>query len=518
MYAATETAASAPAAGQICGIPVHPGVDASAKAEDDWWRIFNGILSTHDAVHYTAGSMPPRLTHLVDADMADFSEVTLPDASEPSYLKVIDHNRRVRAAVAENKRRAAMRTDYRWQSATALATALDTALRPKAASLLFRLQKAHRNASRSTLLGTDIYDGHEFVKTMRAEYAAGENNAAKIRSYEFHEGRYLQMRGSKLPDGCASQDFADKCNELETQHLPYFRTIRLENETLSECYLDFMPAALAGDARRIADELRASGKFDNPAEVKRRATQVVAQGADAAAEHSRLAMSLGYGGTMPGANALPASPPSMQYGAPPGGYPGLHSATPANPAVAPPATAGGGGMSEADVRRIVAAAVQSNRPPAGGAAEAEAKRKLKAEERKKRGRLPEGKRCKAGTCDLNHDEKYPGRPCYSDPRVAISVPHEYANSRPGALDRLKERRATEGKRLGVTPKPVTVLPAGAPPACALGTGGKGFDGLDDWGAARPATLGSAAGMHPLLGAPPIVTGTVRVHLAGVACA
>jgi hypothetical protein len=79
---------------------------------------------------------------------------------------------------------------------------------------------------------------------MRAEYAAGENNAAKICSYEFHEGRYLQMRGSKLPDGCASQDFADKCNELETQHLPYFRTIRLEAETLSECYLDFMPAAL----------------------------------------------------------------------------------------------------------------------------------------------------------------------------------------------------------------------------------------------------------------------------------
>ena len=76
-----------------------------------------------------------------------------------------------------------------------------------------------------------------------------------------------------------------------------------------------------------------------------------------------------------------------------------------------------------------------------------------------RGRLPEGKRCKSGTCDLNHDEKYPGRPCYSDPRVAIAVPYEYANTRPGALDRLKERRATEGKRLGVTPKPVTVQPA-----------------------------------------------------------
>ena len=214
-----------------------------------------------------------------------FAEVTVPDASEPSYLKILDHNRKVRVAVDENKRRATLRSDHRWQSATALATALDAVLRPKAASLLFRLQKTHRNASRSTCthLGTDIYDGHEFLKTMRAEYAAGDNNAAKIRSHEFHESRYLQMRASKLPDNCASQDYADKCNELETQHLPYFRTTRLEAETLSECYLDFMPTALAGDARRIAYELRASGKFNDPAVVKKRATQVVAQGADPAA-------------------------------------------------------------------------------------------------------------------------------------------------------------------------------------------------------------------------------------------
>ena len=294
---------------------------------------------------------PPRLAHLADADLTGFTEVTVPASSEPSYLKIVDHNRKVRVAIDENKRRATLCSDHRWQSATALATALDAALRPKAASLLFRLQKAHRNAARSTLLGTDIYDGHEFLKQMRAEYAAGDNNAAKIRSYEFHEGRYLQMRASKLPDSCASQDYADKCNELETQHLPYFRTIRLEAETLSECYLDFMPAALAGDARRIADELRASGKFNDPAEVKRRATQVVAQGADPAAEHARLAMALGYTGAMPG-TAVPAAP----------AHPGLHAAM---PAMAPPAVPGGG-LTKADVERIVAAAVKVNPPPTGG--------------------------------------------------------------------------------------------------------------------------------------------------------
>ena len=63
-------------------------------------------------------------------------------------------------------------------------------------------------------------------------------------------------------------------------------------------------------------------------------------------------------------------------------------------------------MTEADVKRIVAAAVKASGPTAGGGGDTEAKRKLK--ERKKRGRLPEGKRCKAGR-PLAHDEYNGGR-------------------------------------------------------------------------------------------------------------
>eukprot|EP00966_Prymnesium_polylepis_P288777 6670091-Prymnesium_polylepis.1 len=44
---------------------------------------------------------------------------------------------------------------------------------------------------------------------------------------------------SKLPDGCSSQDYADKCNDLLTNHLPYFKTIRLEGELLSETISSF---------------------------------------------------------------------------------------------------------------------------------------------------------------------------------------------------------------------------------------------------------------------------------------
>ena len=45
--------------------------------------------------------------------------------------------------------------------------------------------------------------------------------------------------------------------------------------------------------------------------------------------------------------------------------------------------------------------MKASKPTAGGGGDTEAKRKLK--ERKKRGRLPESKRCKAGRL-LAHDE------------------------------------------------------------------------------------------------------------------
>ena len=72
------------------------------------------------------------------------------------------------------------------------------------------------------------------------------------------------MQSSVLPDGCSSQDFADKCNLLTETHLPYFKTIRLEGETLSYAYLEFLPANLKVAAGEIEMNARAVGTFANP--------------------------------------------------------------------------------------------------------------------------------------------------------------------------------------------------------------------------------------------------------------
>ena len=149
-----------------------------------------------------------------------------------------------------------------------------------------------------------------------------------------------------------------------------------------------MPAALAGDARRIADQLRELGKMDDPEEAKTRAMRVVAAAADPVAEHARLAMALGHGGRVHGASPVPSAPPASS----PAAYPGAYAAT---PVTAPPAPGGTGSITEADVQRIMAAAVKGGQTSAGGGGDAESRRKQKAEERKRRGRLPEGKRCKS---------------------------------------------------------------------------------------------------------------------------
>jgi hypothetical protein len=71
VFAAVHSESSASSVHSFLGIPVHPGEDASAKEEDDWWRIFNGILASTDAVHYVAGRVPPRLAHLGPAVLRD---------------------------------------------------------------------------------------------------------------------------------------------------------------------------------------------------------------------------------------------------------------------------------------------------------------------------------------------------------------------------------------------------------------------------------------------------------------
>ena len=107
---------------QFSGIPVHLGEDAAAKQEDDWWRVFNSVVSNTDAIHFIANKTPPRLHALEPADLSGFSAVVVPAPGSESYTvsaatAAMDHNRKVRAANAENDRRRVALKDYEQRSA-----------------------------------------------------------------------------------------------------------------------------------------------------------------------------------------------------------------------------------------------------------------------------------------------------------------------------------------------------------------------------------------------------------------
>ena len=473
---------------QFNGIPAHPGEDAAAKQEDDWWRVFNAVISNTDAIHFIAKKTPPRLHALEPADLSGFSAVVVPPPGSESYTvgaatAAMDHNRKVRAAIAENDRRRVSLKDYEQRSAQALATALDTSLRPKSASLLLRLQSKFKDGTRSSELGTDVHDGHAMVREMRALRVASASRPARGRSYKWHEEQYRNMLSTVLPDGCSSQDYADKCNDLEVNHLPYFKTVVLDKDTLSAAFLEFLPANMKLVAGELEMSMRAAGTFDNPEAVKEAATTRVGMMADPSVEHARLACALGR------APPPPAAPPSAGGVMPPA-------------AAAAPVAASG--IDPKAIEKAVVAALAKKGLGSGG--DDKSKRKQKTEDRKSRGRLPDGQRCKAGTCNFDHDVKHPGKPCFSDPRVEIIITYE-ASQRKGYLDRLRERRTAEARRIAtesgrpfVEPKQIKVAPEGVPqnplvPAPAPPTS---FDGLDDWGQAG-ATLGAVAGLsHPLL--------------------
>ena len=129
-----------------------------------------------------------------------------------------------------------------------------------------------------------------------------------------------------------------------------------------------------------------------------------------------------------------------------------------------------------------------------GNANDQSARAKKKEERAARGRLPDDAWCKSGTCQYDHDRKHPGKPCYNDPRVEITISYE-ASQANGYKGRLEERRAVQGKKLGVTPKPVKVAPQGAPVNPA--TVAKQFDGMDDWGRGSLSIGDIASGGAPL---------------------
>eukprot|EP00965_Chrysotila_dentata_P120877 3997719-Pleurochrysis_carterae.AAC.1 len=70
-----------------------------------------------------------------------------------------------------------------------------------------------------------------------------------------HERKIEDMRDDLLPDNyCTGQEFADKVNNLISDHNPYIE-MPYVGKQLGRLIIKFLPAALAGEGRALLREL-----------------------------------------------------------------------------------------------------------------------------------------------------------------------------------------------------------------------------------------------------------------------
>jgi hypothetical protein len=89
LFVATATDGSdQPAAPRLLVLPVHPGEDAAAKQEDDFWRAFNHVLSNVDAIHLSRATYRPvslRLSKRILRKWSGFNSLPHPKRMLPQY-------------------------------------------------------------------------------------------------------------------------------------------------------------------------------------------------------------------------------------------------------------------------------------------------------------------------------------------------------------------------------------------------------------------------------------------------
>ena len=104
------------------------------------------------------------------------------------------------------------------------------------------------------------HDGYEMLKQLRAKKAVP--SAIEKISNRFHEKQWETMRDEQLPNGCSSQQYAQKVNKLMNDHLPHFKTINLSGVNLGNALIDFMPRAVTHKKGvRLCGSLRQLGRL-----------------------------------------------------------------------------------------------------------------------------------------------------------------------------------------------------------------------------------------------------------------
>jgi hypothetical protein len=410
------SAESADGNAEKSGFPIFPKENPTREQYDLWVLHATNYLNNAGFSALLRGDMLRETTKLAD-------RTRLPVPSDAAAIAAVGaENAKIDSINAANKaERESIEREYKVR----LDAKLTLALLPKAKLRLSALHKAHplKNSAGADVDGA--YDGLAMWKALKAH---GKKIDESDGVGKKHTKRLEEIRDNKLPDNVDPQTFADVIVELND--LMPFVDVPYTGEAYVKLVLGLAPDALSVDLRMMEEKLKSEKLMADEAEAVQRVGALIAKVHDPAAEPVFKLTQAGVAAMMTKASAE--------------------------------------GAKAAKAAVIALGSDRRGAVPKQTASEKE----VKAAAKKRRGssRLPEGQRCKAGTCGFDHDERKPDAPCFRDPRKAVELPAAVFDDNE-QLERIKADRVLEGKRLGVTPLPVTRERGAAPPAPRTTTGG-----------------------------------------------
>ena len=301
-----------------------------------------------------------------------------------------------------------------------IAHRLKRALRPRAGLLLKTLLKKHIVKDSGTDI-PDCYDGVAMFKELRKKC---EDEVSDYDSKRYQRA-YEKIRDTKLPSNCSPSVFSTRVATFERDINPYLDT-PLEGAKLSQFIIDMLPEDLASDARSLRRDLKTQSKFDDADHVALCCQRLIEDAFSPGKRHG-VDINLLH---------LLDTPSPQQQTSPPSSDKSY--------------------LTKADAEKLVKALTKTKREPSsqGGGEGGKATFKFAAS------KLPEGQRCKEGTCNINHDAKRPGERCYRPPSFERPLPLRTWND-PRQMGSILADRKVEAVRLGIPLKELKPPKGGA---------------------------------------------------------
>jgi hypothetical protein len=365
--------------------PDQPREQPNSKQTTEYWAEINGILDGHEYFGFMErGVTPPSFAKFDLVDESDLALLPVPGTDSASYTQIVRHNMGVSKTLRDNASRKSERASTAIALNRKLAAQVAAALRPNAPMVLLTLQTCHKIPQLLTSsYDRDDYDGVGMLRQWRE--LSGQESAVVELTSRWHEQQYEILRDTKLPDKCSSEDFSAKVTRLLRDHLPHFKTVRLEGEDLSRAIINFMPQQLAGFGVKLEESLTTSGDLGDPLIVIGRCEALVAGACDPIHETARLACAF-----------RPISQTSVA--------PAMQATTPTYSQRQVDAL-----VANAKGKATAAAKVETQSVETLAAAKVAAQTaREKSLAKRKEFTLPDGQWCADGTCHGKHGEKYPG--------------------------------------------------------------------------------------------------------------